>query len=82
MNFFIQIINTVLSSVGAVATTLISLLPDSPFTWVVGSNGATVWINWLFPISGYITTISAYVVCVAAYYIIRVALRWVKVVGS
>lgn len=83
MSFLTSIINSALSLFGSAASSLLLLLPDSPFAWNLdGASYALTWIQWLFPVSGFVTSIAAYVTAVAAYYVIRIALRWIKVVGS
>lgn len=83
MGFVAGIFNSFLNLLGDAAITLLSLLPNSPFQWNLnGASPLLTWIFWLIPIPGIATLMSAYVVSVALYYTIRVALRWVKVVGS
>lgn len=83
MGFLATAFNSVLGLFGSAATALLMLLPNSPFIWNLdGTNAALTWIQWLFPISGFVTSIGLYVTAVSLYYVIRVALRWIKVVGS
>jgi len=83
MGFLTTLLNSVISLFGGAVSTILMLLPNSPFSWNLdGASVALTWIQWLFPISGFITSISAYVASVALYYVIRIALRWMKVVGS
>lgn len=83
MSFITTLINSILGLFGSAATALLLLLPDSPFQWNLdGSSALLTWIFWLVPVSGIATMMSSYVVSVALYYVIRVALRWIKVVGS
>lgn len=83
MSFITTLINSILGLFGTAATALLLLLPSSPFNWNLGgASSLLTWIFWLVPIPGMITMMSAYVASVALYYVIRVALRWIKVVGS
>lgn len=83
MSFLATLINSFLDLLGSAATSLLLLLPNSPFQWdLTGSSTILKWIFWLFPVAGIITSINLYVTAVALYYVIRVALRWIKVVGS
>jgi len=83
MGFLATMLNGIIALFGGAAGFLLQLLPNSPFTWNLdGTSTALTWIQWLFPISGFVTSIGTYVAAVALYYVIRVALRWVKVVGS
>jgi hypothetical protein len=83
MSFIITLINSLFNLLGSAASTLLMVLPDSPFQWnLAGTSPLLTWLFWLVPIPGILTLLSAYVTAVASYYLIRVALRWIKVVGS
>lgn len=83
MGFITKLLNSVLSLFGDAIISLLNLLPNTPFSWNLnGTNEALTWVQWLFPISGFVTTVGLYVTAVAGYYSIRAALRWIKVVGS
>jgi hypothetical protein len=83
MSLFTQFIQSIINMFGGAIGALLLLLPTSPFTWdLSGASSLTVWLFWLFPIPGMITSIGAYVSAVALYYVIRVALRWIKVAGG
>jgi len=83
MSFIANLLNSVLDLFGSAATALLLLLPNSPFQWNLdGASNVLTWIFWLVPIPGIVTLMSTYVTAVAAYYVIRVALRWIKVVGD
>lgn len=78
----VTIINGLISLLVAIAAMFLALLPDSPFqvTYVLPD-----WVNWVgvfIPVQALIGIMITYVGCVAAYYVVRVALRWIKVVGS
>lgn len=77
------LINLFIKAVGASISALLSLLPTTPFVWDLnGTSAALTWIRWIFPISGFVISMGVYVTAVASYYVLRVALRWIKVVGS
>lgn len=83
MSFIANLINSIIGLFGSAATALLLLLPDSPFNWnLAGASNLTKWIFWLIPIPGMLTLMSSYVTAVSLYYVGRVALRWIKVVGS
>jgi len=83
MGFVATIFNSLISLLGTAAVALLQLLPNSPFNWsIAGASQLTVWIFWLIPIPQILTLVTSYVTAVALYYVIRVALRWVKVVGA
>jgi len=83
MGFIAKLINGLFDLISAALTAILSLLPNSPFTWNLdGASPALTWIFWLIPIPQMITTITVYITAALAYFVIRIALRWLKVVGS
>ena len=83
MSLIATLLNSLLNLLGTAATSLLTLLPNSPFQWNLdGSSSLLTWLFWLIPIPGMLALLGAYVTAVASYYLIRVALRWIKVVGS
>lgn len=83
MSLITTLINALLNLLGTAASALLLLLPDSPFQWNLdGSSMLLTWLFWLIPIPGMLALLGAYVTAVASYYLIRVALRWIKVVGT
>lgn len=83
MSVIITLTNSFFNLLGIAASSLLMILPDSPFQWNLGgSSSLLTWLFWLVPIPGILTLLGAYVTAVASYYLIRVALRWIKVVGS
>lgn len=79
----IDTINIIIKALAKVVEAVIDLLPDSPFIYFKNvDNEILHLINWLFPIPeaiAHITTLSA---AIGVYYVIRIILRWAKVVGS
>ncbi|ODA38724.1 hypothetical protein [Desulfosporosinus sp. BG] len=83
MGFIASLINSLLSLIAAAITAILSLLPSSPFAWNLdGASPVLTWIFWLIPIPQMLTTMTLYISAVVAYFVVRIALRWLKVVGS
>ncbi|WP_068964069.1 hypothetical protein [Desulfosporosinus sp. BG] len=83
MGFIASLINSLLSLIAAAISAILSLLPSSPFMWNLdGASPVLTWIFWLIPIPQMLTTMTLYISAVLAYFVIRIALRWLKVVGS
>lgn len=75
----VNALNNLIAAVGKLFAVLINLLPNSPFNYVLGLDYKWVdAINWIFPLMEVIAQLQAYVAAVAVYYVIRVALRWIK----
>lgn len=80
-NFFIKLVNYLISGVGAALTWVIGLLPDSPFSSPAAPPGAVNlgYVTWLIPFPTMMAHMLVLLGAIAIYYIIRVAARWVKV---
>lgn len=78
----VTIINALISIVEAIANMFLSLLPNSPFQVSYSLPDWVTWVGVFIPIQTLIGIMITYVGCVAAYYVVRVALRWAKVVGQ
>lgn len=73
------IVNAVIKGFAGVITSLLALLPTSPFTWNLGGlSGFWKYVTYWIPIPEMITELSAYLVAVATWYVIRWVLRFVK----
>ncbi len=84
MTYIIRTINIVIEAMGNALTFLLSALPDSPFKPELFGE-LPEWMDWVgvfIPWEGMITITYIYVGAVLVYYILRIALRWVKGVGS
>ena len=78
-SFFIGVINTFISDLGATIGAVLAILPNSPFTWSLGALQSYVnWLNYFLPISAIVVELPYYLSAVTAYYLIRVVLRWIK----
>ncbi|MFA5543613.1 MAG: hypothetical protein WDA47_07530 [Bacilli bacterium] len=67
-----------------VVISLLSFLPDSPFTLIENSSISEYlgYINYIVPVSQIVAILQAWVVAIAVYYIYQAILRWVKLTGS
>jgi len=75
----ISLINKVIAAAGEVLTVLFSLLPDSPFIYVLELENTWIeYINYIIPVAGIIAHLELFLVAVAIYYVLRIPLRWVK----
>lgn len=76
---FINLINFLISQLGNIITGILSLLPDSPFTWDLGAL-APYWsyVTVFIPIPEMITLTASYVAAVLLYMGIRWVLRFTK----
>ena len=79
----IGIINYIIQALGNTLGTLLDLLPNTPFTYILNIDHWLVdAINWAFPVEMAIAHISAFATAVGIYYIIRIPLRWLKAAGD
>jgi hypothetical protein len=75
----ISILQFVLDNIGLIASSMLLLLPNSPFSWIYDADRSFLgYMNFVFPISAVISELATYVACVLIYYSIRTILRWVK----
>ncbi len=84
MQYVIRTINIVIEAVGNALTFLLNALPDSPFKPELFGE-LPEWMDWVgvfIPWQGMITIAYVYVAAVLVYYVLRIALRWAKGVGS
>lgn len=81
INILISFVNYIIKAVGILINTLINILPPSPFNIIHSINIPYLEeLNWVFPISLYISILELWVVAIGIYLVISVALRWVKVI--
>lgn len=82
-NVVVNIFNWLISVIGTIISTLLSVLPDSPFSFNFAfDNQFLKAMNYVFPIQSAISHLSAYVMAVLIYYIFRVVMRWIKLASS
>lgn len=80
----IHAINSVINALAVAISSVIALLPPSPFTWDFSgiNNSFLKFFLWFVPVDGLVSILTAYVGAVATYYGLRVILRWAKVAGE
>lgn len=79
-NGLISALNGIISGFGSILTTIVALLPGSPFTILMDSPVAHMygWLNWIIPVSTILATMQVWLLAVAGFYVYSIALRWVK----
>lgn len=82
-SFFINLINSLIRGLGSVLNLMFSLLPNSPFNYVVNSSVISPYlgyINYFVPVAEILAILEAWCVAIGTYYIIQIVLRWVKAI--
>lgn len=76
------LINAFIKALGSVVTGLLDLLPNTPFSWTLGGL-SSYWhyVTVFVPIPEMITMLIAYLSAVSVWYVVRWALRFIKMVG-
>lgn len=73
----------IMDALKAMGMTAVRLLPPSPFLKFMNAMENQEWLrylNWIVPISTFITIMEAWLVCVATYYMYQLVLRWAKAI--
>jgi len=75
----IEWINMIIKGFASSLMAVLSILPDSPFTWDLGGL-SDIWYyaTYFIPFQAMITVTSAYLVAVAVWYLLRWVLRFTK----
>lgn len=82
LNLLIKFVNLIILAVGSLADTLVNILPISPFEAIHSLEiPYLAELNWVFPISLFISILQVWLVAVGVYLVISVALRWVKAIN-
>lgn len=78
----IAFLNAVIKGIGLLVSSLLSLLPSSPFTWNLSAL-SDIWgvANYFIPFQAMATVLGAYVLAVAGWYVVRWALRLVRYIS-
>lgn len=81
-NFFINLINFIISAVGTVLSAIFSIFPSSPFTIISNSpiEQYLPTLNYFIPVREIIVICELWLTSVAIYYIYQIILRWLKAV--
>jgi hypothetical protein len=79
----IAILNAIIAGFGKILSTLINLLPTSPFSFSLNiDNKLIALINFIFPVSSMIAHLELYLTAVAIWYGVRIVLRWIKAASN
>lgn len=76
----ISAVNLVIAAIGALASAVMDLLPTMPAPPSGPDDNVIGWLLWIVPIGPLLTGLAIFVACWLAYLVIRVPLRWAKVV--
>lgn len=82
-DIFISIVNFIISAIGNLASSILSLLPDSPFASVKIQSISSKYLRhlaWIIPFETLITILGTSLVAVGTYYLYQIVLRWVKAI--
>lgn len=76
------IFQQVLDWLKSLINVLLSILPDSPFSFEGAGEFAEVmgYINYFIPISTFLRILTAWLSAITIYYLALVVLRWVKAI--
>ncbi|MCL1842791.1 MAG: hypothetical protein FWF79_03180 [Defluviitaleaceae bacterium] len=80
----VGLVNAVISAIGAFGR-FIGLLPASPFQNIgtlIPPNPAMDIILWILPITQMLVLVQLWLAAIGMYYLVKVPLRWVRVVKS
>lgn len=73
------LVNALISGLGTVASAILMLLPNTPFTWALGGlESYWHYVTVFIPFPEMVTLLNAYIVAVIGYYAIRAVLRLTK----
>ena len=82
-DIFISIVNFIISAIGTLGSSILSLLPDSPFVSVKIQSISSKYLGhlaWIVPFETIITILGSSLVAVGTYYLYQIVLRWVKAI--
>lgn len=83
LSALITAVNAIIKALGFALQFVFSLLPDSPFQFVMNYSEISEYLpaaNYVLPISEALAIFQLWSVAVAAYYLYSVILRWVKAI--
>lgn len=78
----VAIINGLFRFVEIAFTYLINIFPVTPFSFEINLPEWARWVGILIPYREMAVFMTTYIGAVMTYYIVRVAARWIKLVGS
>ena len=77
-----DILNFILDSATTFLTSILNLLPQSPFL-AISNVAVAQWLpslNWIIPIAEIIAILQAWVAAVLVFYSFKIIMRWIKVI--
>lgn len=79
---FMHLINIIIKALGALITLVFSLLPNSPFQFLMNGTISSFLsgLNWFIPVTEIIVTLEVWVSAILVYYLYSIALRWIKAI--
>jgi hypothetical protein len=72
-------VNWLIAGVGAFAALLVALLPDMPDQPASLDGTVIGYLNYFFPVAGLVVLLATFVTIWAAFLLIRIPLKWAKV---
>lgn len=85
-DLFISLINFIIDAFGSIANIAVSILPESPFLFLTEFqiDSSLVknlsFLNWVIPITSFLTITAYWLSAIVVYYLVSVILRWVKLI--
>lgn len=82
-NFFITLINFIISALGTILNAMFSVLPNSPFTTFNNSSVSNYLggLAWIIPFDGIISVCELWLSAILVYYGYQIVMRWLKAIG-
>lgn len=82
-DFFIKLVNLIISGIGFLGSSVFNLLPSSPFLdldlRLIPDNLLNN-LSWIIPFNTIITILNSSLLVVGLYYLYQIILRWVKAI--
>jgi hypothetical protein len=77
-------LNALIKALAAAANAVLSLLPGMPSfpTMPTQVTNALAWINWFFPVGTLVNIVTMLVAAWLIWMVVRVPLRWAKVIAE
>ena len=78
----VDFVKWVIDKLEWIIKSIITLLPDSPFTFVSMPTELYDWfaiLNWFIPLTTFVAILEAWLSAIVVWYLIQTYLRWAKV---
>ena len=82
-DWLVNFINAIIVGLADVFNVIISILPDSPFTFINNSLDVSKYLgylNWVIPIETFVSITVPWVTAIVIYYSVSIVLRWIKAI--